>query len=105
MAQPGVQDWVQLLLVVTALVVDVLALVAIGGRIFDEGVTPNRVTALGENLVLLVNLGGCGVLYAAFLRRRSSFARLWDWQVAYLYVLAGWAAVVAVAFPPLFGYR
>jgi hypothetical protein len=101
---PGPSDWIQLTLVVTALVVDVLALLAIGTRIFELGYTPNRVTALGENVVLLVNLTGSAVLYGAFLRRRVGFARLWTWQTTYLYVLAGWAAVVAFLLPPAFGF-
>ena len=104
MSPPGPSDWIQLTLVVTALVVDVLALLAIGSRIFELGYTPNRVTALGENVVLLVNLIGSAVLFGAFLRRRVAFARLWSWQTTYLYVLAGWAAVVAFLLPPAFGF-
>jgi hypothetical protein len=106
LAPPGLLDWIQLVLVVTALVVDVLALGAIAGRIFDMGWTPNRFAALGMNVVLLVNLAGSAVLYARFLRDRAvPFARLWDWQVSYVYVIAGWVAVVAFLFPPLFGFR
>jgi len=103
-APPGLMDWIQLTLVGTALVVDVLALWAIGSRIFEFGFTPNRVAALGENIVLLVNLGGSAVLYAGFIRGRVAFSRLCDWQKFYLYVLAAWAAVVAVIFPVVFGF-
>jgi hypothetical protein len=102
---PGLLDWIQLTLVVTALIVDVLALWAIGGRISSFGSTPNRVAALGENVVLLVNLTGAAFLYARFLRGRVAFSRLTQWQTFYLYVFAGWAAVVAFVFPPLFGFR
>ena len=105
LAPPGLLDWIQLTLVVTALIVDVLALWAIGIRISDFGFTPNRVAALGENVVLLVNLAGSAVLYAGFLRRRVAFSRLLEWQTSYLYVLAAWAAVVAFLFPSLFGFR
>ncbi|HEU4473944.1 MAG TPA: permease prefix domain 1-containing protein [Gemmatimonadales bacterium] len=104
LAPPGLLDWIHLTLVGTALVVDVLALWAIGSRISEFGFTPNRVAALGENVVLLVNLGGSAFLYARFLRGRAAFSRLSDWQTSYLYVLAAWAAVVAVLFPPLFGF-
>ena len=104
LAPPGLLDWIQLALVGTALVVDVMALWAIGTRISDFGFTPNRVAALGENVVLLVNLGGSVFLYARFLRGGVAFSRLCDWQTSYLYVLAGWAAVVAFLFPPLFGF-
>lgn len=105
LARPALNDWVQLTLVGTALVVDVLALWAVGTRISDFGFTPNRVAALGENVVLLVNLAGSAFLYARFLRGRVAFSRLLDWQTTYLYVLAGWAAIVAFVFPLLFGFR
>jgi hypothetical protein len=103
-APPGLADWVQLTLVGTALVVDVVALWAVVTRISDFGFTPNRVAALGENVVLVVNLAGSALLYARFLRGRVTFSRLCDWQTFYLYVLAAWAAVVALLFPPLFGF-
>src|SRR5439155_18715602 len=67
-ARPDFFDGLQLLLVVSALVVDALALVAIGARISGFGFTPNRVAALGENLILLVNLTWSAWLYARFLR-------------------------------------
>jgi hypothetical protein len=105
LARPGLNDWVQLTLVGTALVVDLLALWAVGTRISELGSTPNRVAALGENVVLLVNLAGSAFLYARFLRGRVAFSRLLHWQTTYLYVLAGWAAVVAFVFPLLFGFR
>jgi hypothetical protein len=103
-APPSLMDWIHLALVAAALVVDVLALWAIGARISELGSTPNRFAALGLNVILLVNLTGSAVLYARFLRGQTRFTRLWDWQMTYVYVLAGWAAVVALLFPPLFGY-
>jgi hypothetical protein len=105
LARPGLNDWVQLTLVGTALLLDLLALWAVGSRISDLGFTPNRVAVLGENVVLLVNLAGSAFLYARFMRGRVAFERLLRWQTTYLYVLAGWAAVVAFVFPLLFGFR
>ena len=104
-AQPGLFDALQLLLVLAALVVDVLALVAIAGRISEFGVSPNKLAALGENLVLLVNLSWSAWLYARFLAGRGPFSALVRWQTAYLPVYAAWAAFVVVAFPPLFGFK
>jgi hypothetical protein len=104
-APPDFFDALQLLLVVSALVVDGVALWAIAARISEFGFTPNRVAALGENLILLVNLAWSAWLYARFLRHRGSFADLERWQIAYLPVYAVWAALVVVMFPPLFGFR
>ncbi len=104
-APPDFFDGLQLLLVVSALVVDGVALAAIAARITEFGFTPNRVAALGENLILLVNLVWSAWLYLRFVRGRGAFAKLERWQVAYLPVYAVWAALVVVLFPPLFGYR
>jgi hypothetical protein len=104
-APPDLFDRLQILLVASALVVDGLALAAIAARISEFGFTPNRVAALGENLILLVNLAWTAWLYARFARGRGSFAALERWQIAYLPVYAVWAALVVVVFPPLFGYR
>jgi hypothetical protein len=98
-------DGLQLLLVVSALAVDGVALAAIAARISEFGFTPNRVAALGENLILLANLAWTAWLYASFLRHRGSFAALERWQIAYLPVYSVWAALVVVMFPPVFGYR
>jgi len=102
---PDLFDGLQLLLVVFALVVDALALLAIAARISEFGFTPNRVAALGENLILLINLAWSAWVYARFLRGRSSFANLEQWQIAYLPVYSVWAMFVVVFFPPVFGYR
>jgi len=102
---PGFFDKLQLLLVACALLVDALALWAIVARISEFGFSPNRVAALGENLILVVNLGWSAVLYARFLRGCSGFAPVERWQTAYLPVYAVWAAVVVVVFPLVFGFR
>jgi hypothetical protein len=103
-APPGAFDLLLVLLLVSALVADAFALAAIGARISEFGFTPNRVAALGENVVLLGNLGWSTVLYVRFLRGRGPFASLERWQTAYLPAYSVWAAIVVVVFPPLFGF-
>lgn len=104
-APPDLFDRLQLVLILSALVVDGVALAAIAARITEFGFTPNRVAALGENLILLVNLAGSAWLYAGFLRGGRPFADLEKWQVAYLPVFCGWAALVVILFPLIFGAR
>ncbi len=104
-AEPGFFDALQLALVIGALLVDALALWAILARITTFGFTPNRVAALGENLILVVNLGWSAVLYWRFLRGRAGFAPLERWQTAYLPVYAVWASIVVVIFPLVFRFR
>lgn len=103
-APAGVFDVVQVVLVVSALVADAVALWAIAARITEFGFTPNRVAALGMNVILLVNLAWSAVIYVRFLRGRGGFAHLERWQTTYLWVYAVWAAIVVTVFPPLFRY-
>ena len=104
-AEPGYFDALQLVLVVCALLVDAIALWAIVARISEFGFSPNKVAALGENLILVVNLGWSAVLYARFLGRRSGFSPIELWQTAYLPVYAVWAWIVVLIFPLVFGFQ
>jgi hypothetical protein len=101
---PSVFDVLQVVLLVSALLVDAVALWAIAARISEFGFTPNRVAALGENVILLVNLAWSAALYLRFLRGQRQFSVLERWQTDYLPVYAVWAALVTIVFPPLFGY-
>ncbi|HEY0995940.1 MAG TPA: hypothetical protein VGD77_08115, partial [Gemmatimonadaceae bacterium] len=65
----------------------------------------NRVAALGENVILLVNLAWSAVLCLRFLRGRGSFRALERWQTRYLHVYVAWAALVVLVFPLAFGFR
>jgi hypothetical protein len=100
----GLMDRVQLLAVASALVLDLMVLGTMVARIGDLGFTPNRVAALGLNLVLLVNLAGAAWLSMRFLAGRIAFHRLERWQTSYLPVFALWVAAVVVALPPLFAF-
>ena len=89
-APRGLFDLLQLLLVAAALLVDLLVLGAIVGRLSDFGATPNRIAALGENLVLLANLAWSAWLYLGFWQGRRPFAALERWQTAYAPVYVLW---------------
>jgi hypothetical protein len=105
LAPPGAFDWLQLTLVVSALVVDLFALAAIASRISDFGFTPNRTAALGENLILLVNLSWSAWLYLRFVRGSAPFTALERWQTSYLPIYSFWALIVVTVFPVVFGFR
>jgi hypothetical protein len=104
LAPPGPFDLLQLTLVVSALIVDVVALAAIASRISDFGFTPNRTAALGENLILLVGLARSAWLYARFMRGRAPFSAVERWQTSFLPVCSFWALVVVAVFPLVFGF-
>lgn len=101
---PSLFDVVQIVLLISALLADGIALWAITERITEFGLTPNRVAALGMNVILLVNLSWSTVLYIGFVGGRRPFGLLVHWQTNYLSVYAVWASIVTVIFPLLFGF-
>ena len=103
-APPGLFDRLQLALVVSALIIDVLVLLAITGRIAEWGFTPNKTAALGENIILLTNLAWSAWLFLGFVRGRMPFARLENWQTRYMIVYAVWAWTVVLVFPLVFNF-
>jgi hypothetical protein len=103
-APPGLFDSSQLALVLSALIIDIMVLLAIGGRITEWGFTPNKTAALGENVILLCNLAWSAWLFLGFLRGRMPFTRLEHWQTRYLIVYAAWAWTVVLAFPLVFEF-
>jgi hypothetical protein len=100
----GSMDAIQLVAVAGALILDVMVLGSMLARIGDLGFTPNRVAALGLNLVLLLNLARAGWLSVRFLAGRVAFHRLERWQTRYLPVFAMWASAVVALLPPLFRF-
>jgi hypothetical protein len=103
-AAPGGFDKLQLALVLSALAIDFLVLIEITGRVSEYGTTPNKAAALGENVILLVNLAGSALLLLRFIRGHGRFAALERWQTRHLPVYAAWAWFVVLAFPPLFSF-
>lgn len=103
-AAPGAFDRIQLVLLLSALVVDLFALTSMAVRLSQFGFSANKTAALGLNLILLVNLVRSAHLQAGFLRGKRRFEEIERWQMAYLPVYAIWAAVVAFLFPLVFGF-
>ncbi|GAA2038278.1 hypothetical protein GCM10009819_23770 [Agromyces tropicus] len=104
LAPAGWFERLQLVMLASAIVVDVVVLVAMLARIGEFGFSANKAASLGLNAILLANLARAAWLQLGFLRGRHPFSRLEHWQTAYLPVYAAWAAVVAIVFPPVFGF-
>ena len=98
-------DYMNLALILTALVIDGVALSAILFRLSAFGITPNKLAALGENLALLGNLAGLAWLYIGYFKRKFDFAKIIKWQTDYLYVYFIWTAIVAFIFPIIFKFN
>ncbi|WP_446899236.1 permease prefix domain 1-containing protein [Clostridium sp. LBM24168] len=102
---PNFFDYMNFALIVMALIINFVALSAIAYRLSIYGISPNKIAALGENLILMINLGGLAILYLGFFREKLEFNLLEKWQTAYLNVYAFWMAVVAFVFPLIFAFH
>lgn len=103
-AGPRTLDWMQMVLIVSALIVDLLSLWAMWGRLAEYGASPNKLAALVLNILLFVHLTGALWGYGRIMRGARSSA-LQQWQSAALPVFAAWAGVVALVFPLVFSFR
>jgi hypothetical protein len=104
-ASPGPADWVDLGLVLAALLLDAFLLAAMAGRIGTWGLSPNRVAALGENLVLLAGLSGTAFHLGRHLLGKGGYGALLRWQTAFLAVIFAWMGLASLVLPLLFGGR
>ena len=98
-------ETLQLVMVLSALVVDVFVLAAMVARIDAFGFSANRVASLGLNIILLVNLAWSAYLLVGVVRAKVSVPRLERWQTRYIPVYGAWALAVVVALPPVFGFQ
>jgi hypothetical protein len=104
LAPRGLFDALQLALIIAALALDAAMLTAMLARIAEFGSSPNKIAALGLNLLLLMHLLRAAWLAVGFLRGRLPFATVERWQTRYLLIYGAWATVVVVIFPPVFGF-
>jgi hypothetical protein len=102
--EPQIYDWISLILILVALVIDVVALSAIVFRLSSFGVSPNKLAALGENVLVFVNLAGMAILFVQFFRRKISFVLLEKWQTMLLPIYALWLGFVGLIFPLIFSF-
>jgi hypothetical protein len=101
---PQLYDWISLFLITIALIIDTIALSSIVFRLSSFGVSPNKLAALGENVLVFINLFGMAILFLQFLRRKISFALLEKWQTKLLPYYALWLGIVGLIFPLVFSF-
>lgn len=97
-------DLMSLLLIATALIIDVLALGGIVARLNQFGFSPNRAAALGENVLLFLNLAGLAYFYVRFQRGKGSRRDILSWQTQCMPAYFVWLAWVVFALPPLYRF-
>lgn len=82
-----------------------VALSAILFRINEWGITPNRLSVLGSNILILINLVQVAVELAKALRTSGNIEPVGRAIAWYLPVYTIWAAIVVFLFPIIFNYQ
>jgi len=98
-------DWINLMLIICAIIIDTIALSAIISRINIYGFSANKTAALGINIILLINLSGLAFFYILFFIKKSKFILMEKWQTFYLYIYFIWTGFVAFIFPVIFDFK
>lgn len=106
-AVSGLSDYMNIGLVLTTLVIDIVALSAVLFRTTTDvyGLTPNRIAILGINLLIFCHLAGILFHYARFVLKKDNFLKLEKWIAGYLPAYAIWSLAISIVLPVIFWYR
>jgi len=102
--QTSIFDYMNTALIGVAIIVDVVALSAIIFRLSEYGVSPNKLAALGLNILLLINLAVLLIFYIRYFIKQIEFEKIEIWQTSYLTIYAVWLVAVVFIFPIAFRF-
>ncbi|MEY2760168.1 MAG: hypothetical protein RLZZ96_68 [Bacteroidota bacterium] len=92
-------------LALVAIIDNGIALSAIGYRLVEFGITPNRVVVLGSNALIMVHLMLATKNLWSFLRGQTTIEEVEKGITSYLPIYAIWAAIVSYLFPLIFQFN
>ena len=99
-----IHQYFLLALAVLALVDNGIALSAIGFRLLEFGISPNRLAVLGSNALVMAHLLIATRKIAGFLKGQNTIEEIEGAMTAYLPIYAIWAAIVSFLFPLIFQF-
>ncbi|MEY3631482.1 MAG: hypothetical protein RL408_1036 [Bacteroidota bacterium] len=91
-------------LALVAIIDNGIALSAIGYRLVEFGVTPNRLVVLGSNALIMVHLMLATKNLWGFLKGQTTIEQVEKGITSYLPIYAIWAAIVSFLFPLIFQF-
>ena len=90
---------------VLTIIINGIALSAISYRLFEYGITPNRIAVLGGNILIFVNLLIVTIQLLKAIKNNTSLTEVQNGIAKYLPVYAVWVGLVAFLLPLIFGYK
>ena len=92
-------------LALVAIIDNGIALSAIGYRLVEFGISPNRLVVLGSNALIMVHLMLATKNLWSFLKGQTTIEEVEKGITSYLPIYAIWAAIVSFLFPLLFQFN
>ena len=90
---------------VLTIIINGIALSAISYRLFEYGITPNRIAVLGGNILIFVNLLIVTIQLLKAIKNNTSLTEVQNSIAKYLPVYAVWVGLVTFLLPLIFGYK
>jgi hypothetical protein len=90
---------------ILTIVINGIALSAISFRIFEFGITPNRIVVLGTNLLVFVNLLIVAGQIIKAIKNNTELTAVQESIAKYLTIYAIWVGIVAFLIPILFSFK
>jgi hypothetical protein len=92
-------------LALVAIIDNGIALSAIGYRLVEFGISPNRLVVLGSNALIMVHLMVATKNLWGFLKGQTTIEEVEKGITSYLPIYAIWAAIVSFLFPLIFQFN
>jgi hypothetical protein len=90
---------------VLTIILNGIALSAISYRLFEYGITPNRIAVLGGNILIFVNLITVAFQLLKAIKNNTSLTEVQNSIAKYLPVYAIWVGLVAFILPFIFSFK
>lgn len=90
---------------ILTIIINCIALSAISFRIFEYGITPNRIAVLGSNLLIFFNLFMVAIQLLKAVKNNTDIELVQNSIAKYLPVYAIWVGIVAFIIPLLFSFK
>jgi hypothetical protein len=103
----GINDYLTMGLALVTIILNGTILVTFIFRSTGDtyGLTPNRITILGINLLVFIHILGIFFHYLRFVWSKGTFEKLERWVTGYLPCYAIWSIAIAILLPAFFWYK
>ena len=94
-----------LALSILTIITNGLAVSAIGFRLFEYGISPNRLAVLGSNILIFLNLIWITYKLLTNIKGKASVEDIENTIAFFLPIYGLWTAIVTFVFPVVFGFK